>query len=366
MDLVPPFAPGTFAYDAVLDFAMPGFSVDARAQDGCEADGVPNEAIPVQVAGAYTLTVFASFAKSTDPTARQAYVLKVTRLSGAETELQYLRVASAQLQPTFSPEVRGYAATMDVSQDLIRVSYVPRDNGQQLLLAASSEDAFVPPTMLPTLVPTRTPTREPTAVPITARRLTAAAAEVAAGSAWGAGAGEVQYLERTRSFLVDPGRGRSVSFTVRGADPESAATATYVLAIHRIGCPAQRPLFSPASQSCTLSCPSRFYANTAAHRCSECNDNCAICTSLSHCELCLDDTVRHRHVLQPDGSCSKQLVAVEDTYRWWCVGFAMCIGLLVCAGMVVLCECLCAWCGGYHKRGSSYGTDSDDEFAYKG
>jgi len=156
--------------------------------------------------------------------------------------------------------------------------------------------------------------------------------------------------------------------TIRSADPNQANEASYSLDVTREGCTVERPLYSPVSSTCTVACPSGFYPNYASQRCSKCNTHCAVCESLSRCELCSTDTVRHRYILQPGGSCAQLLVAVEDKYRWWCVGLVIFVGLLLCLGLAMLCECMCRWCrcGCFAvPYNGSYDSDSEGEFAYK-
>lgn len=330
IDLLPPFAPSTYMYAATLDFSMEAFSVDVRPGEGCEVDDAPNAEIEVRRGGSTQLSIFARDPHTDD---RQQYQIKVRRLEGAETELNSLRIRGAELKPAFSPAIRDYKAFLELTHDMATLSYVVQDNGQLILCTAEEQHA-----------------RSDQAV---SRRLQGSGQS----SAWTAG--ELQYREHQQAFPIDIGHIRRVTLTIKSADPMQARKSRYTITILRAGCLEQRPYYDPISQSCVVNCPSAFYPNQEAGRCSECNSQCAVCLSILHCQLCKEDTVDAKYVLQPDGSCLEVPEPILTRYWWWCIGFGVCLVLLACMGFVLLCQCVVDSCC-LRRPAYDYSDGSDD------
>mmetsp|Transcript_59923 Transcript_59923/g.104823 ORF Transcript_59923/g.104823 Transcript_59923/m.104823 type:complete len:418 (+) Transcript_59923:65-1318(+) len=338
IDLLPPFSPTTYTYAATLDFAMESFSVDVRPADGCEVDDAPNAEIEVTRGASTQLSIFARDPHTED---RQQYQIKVRRLEGAETEVNSLRIPGAELKPAFSPEIRDYKAFLELKHDMATLSYVVQDNGQLILCTA--EEQHLPGDQA------------------AGRRLQGA------GSSSTQTVGEVQYREHHQAFPIDVSHIRRVTLTIESADPMQARKSRYTITILRAGCPEQRPYYDQKAQACVVNCPSAFYPNPESGRCSECNSNCAVCLSILHCQLCKQDTVDVKYVLQADGSCLEVPEPILTHYWWWCVGFGVCLVLLACMGFVLLCQCLCDACCG-RRPAYDYSDGSDDsleaEFGY--
>lgn len=393
MDTVPPFKPNVLSYTATLDFVMESFSVDVRAVSGCDVDQAPMKPILVQIGGSKEFTMFA---RRPETGAKQAYTIKVTRLLGSETELQSLRVRGGELSPNFDPTIRSYTVKLDPQFDKLLTYYKLRDNEQRLQSSAKAQ------------FPTGSKPPDATAeVPNTGQGGDAAKASSDSKQASSSGnsdagrlllsdgnetaplrrlvdegrlllsdgnetaplrrlkvlqaTGEVQYKESYETFLVDVGFTRQLMLTVQCADPTQANIGTYALTVVRPGCPAGAPFYDPTKSFCVNNCPSGYYRNQEINRCSMCNSNCRICTSLLECRMCKPDTADYSFIIQPDGSCRKSANHIFKKYWWWCVGFAVFLGFLLCIGCIGICQCLCG--GGKRRNTSSggYEMDSDDD-----
>jgi len=342
VDMVPPFAPDTFAYSATLDFSSTFYDVDALAQSGCEVDSVPTQNVDVEPGASSALTVYA---KDPETEERQAYVFTVTRMIGTETTVQALRIAGATLIPEFTPEVRAYAVDLGLGYETIKITYKLMDVGQKLRMTASQQVSAGTSLDLASTTVDLTPSG---GFGAETRRLLST--------------GETQYLERSQSFLIDVGSSRRVTLTLESTDPMQALRGVYTLDVTRAPCTDARPLYSPISRACTVYCPSGFWANPASQRCSKCNSHCAVCPSLLQCDLCQQDTVRHRYIVRPDGSCAQELVTVEDKYPWWVTGFEIFLGFAVCLSLCWCFSCLydCC-CGSSRSSENMVYSDSDGE-----
>ncbi|CAJ1446852.1 unnamed protein product, partial [Effrenium voratum] len=54
----------------------------------------------------------------------------------------------------------------------------------------------------------------------------------------------------------------------------------------------------------TLECPQGTYPDKEAMRCSFCNRHCAVCQSLTVCDLCEQASIHRSYILDKgDGSC---------------------------------------------------------------
>lgn len=321
VDIAPAFSPTEFGYTAVLDFSMDSFSIDAKAVAGCEVSGLPNRAVaapPAPVGGQETPTLLNIYARETVSGEEQGYRIEVSKLGGSETMVKNLSVIGGTMNPPFKPEDRGpYAVSLAIGYDLIEVAYVLQDNGQKVSSKANPES-----------LPTSTP--QPSAGYPATRRLEEA--------------GETQYHERRQTFPVDVGRLRHVALTIESADPMQARVDTYHLDVQREPCSSATPFFDPSSGKCVIHCSQHTYANSAASRCSYCNKNCAVCSSLTHCELCLKDTLHQTYRIRQDGSCEDVHAAFLKKYFWWCASLGLFAVLLVCMGTCCVCQCLCSCC----------------------
>merc|ERR1712050_207545 len=96
--------------------------------------------------------------------------------------------------------------------------------------------------------------------------------------------------------------------------------------------------------------------NLAVRRCSQCNDNCAVCVSLVQCQECKKDTLHRKYIIQADGSCREVPNTFLDKYRWWAISLAIFAGMILCLGLVRILQCLCNWCCHSPRR---YDFDSD-------
>jgi len=236
VDMVPPFAPDTFAYSATLDFSSTFYDVDALAQSGCEVDSVPTQNVDVEPGASSALTVYA---KDPETEERQAYVFTVTRMIGTETTVQALRIAGATLIPEFTPEVRAYAVDLGLGYETIKITYKLMDVGQKLRMTASQQVSAGTSLDLASTTVDLTPSG---GFGAETRRLLST--------------GETQYLERSQSFLIDVGSSRRVTLTLESTDPMQALRGVYTLDVTRAPCTDARPLYSPISRACTVYCPS--------------------------------------------------------------------------------------------------------------
>jgi len=332
VNLVPRFSPSTFKYFATLDFAMDSFSVDALPADGCQVDGVPNQAILVGRGLTYRQMLWA---RNLHGQKRQKYEVTIKRLGGSETEVQSLRINGAILTPAFTPQVRKYKADLAIGYDLIKLDYELRDSGQKVR-CRSAEQELVPASAVSQRLLATAPGRSLKRV------------------------GEVQYYERYQAFPIDAGYRRTVTLTIESADPMQADVGTYIVEVTRQGCTAAKPFYDAETRTCHMHCPAHFYPNLVVHRCSECNTNCAVCSSLLQCELCKEDTLHRSYLIQADGSCLEVQRSILDKYNWWFLSAAMFGALLACIGVLFLCQCLFTLCCCRKRR--VYDIDSDSDF----
>jgi len=376
VDVVPAFAPETSKYVATLDFAMDAFSVDAVASSGCAVDNLPNQAIPVDPGRRSYLTISAKDPKTNR---REKYFFEVSRLQGSETEVQSLHIDGAELEPPFDPMVRSYTAKLPVDHDFLSVRYILRDARQSVRCVADPQEVpgrqgQVPQSTTPTTAPFSVQHAEGPSPSRNLRRRPGAQGKNTSSSSFSSSSSsssstrgreqsekrrlqEAQYIERSQSFLLDVAALRQVTLSVQSADPTQARVGTYMVSVHRTSCTLARPFYDAVSQRCVINCPAAFYPNVASHRCSECNTNCAVCSSLFQCQLCKEDTVENSYIIQPDGSCLRVPDTIWDTYRWWCVGFACFLALLCCLCCCLLWQYVWSWCV---RRRPAY-DDSDTE-----
>merc|ERR1719421_692027 len=330
IDLTPPFNPRVGGpYIATLDWAMNSFSVDVRSKLGCDVDKAPNQAIPVAIGSTEQRTVFA---KSNQSGKVQAYILKVTRLLGSETELRNLFIDGATLSPPFDKTIRTYNAVLDAGRDVAKVNYIQRDNGQRVQASASDQTN---------------------------------------GSSWATGAsggaaplrllgrsGELQYNLHYKEFIVDVGFMRKITLVIESADPTQANIDRYEIQLNRTGCSVAKPFFDPTAKACVISCPTAYYRNERINRCSKCNTNCVVCSGLLTCDMCRSDSINNIYVLRQDGSCQAVPNKIFETYRWWSIGLAGLAVLVLLLLLGALCQCIC---GRRRNVVHSYESDSDSD-----
>eukprot|EP00928_Gymnodinium_smaydae_P051874 TRINITY_DN3553_c0_g2_i1.p1 TRINITY_DN3553_c0_g2~~TRINITY_DN3553_c0_g2_i1.p1 ORF type:complete len:517 (+),score=106.10 TRINITY_DN3553_c0_g2_i1:127-1551(+) len=380
IDLVPAFRPQVLEYDAMLDFSMDEYFVDARPDTGCVVDGVPAKPVSMQIGGKSTTTLRA---RSNEGSQASVYVIHVRRLLGSETTLQTLRILGATMSPHFSPEIRSYDVTLDLSADQASVLYRLRD-GEQRLRSASTRER--PAGAAPASGPEPDEEEQEENEEESEKGANSSSNGTASGGSgrrmlrrplpaddhvdWPhearrllvAHSGEVQFREAETTFMVDVGFTRVITLTVQCADATQANIGSYVLRLSRPGCSRRTPFFDPLKGRCVNFCESGYYKNSAMHRCAKCNENCVICASLRECQMCKADTPDYDYVVQPDGSCRAYANHIFAKYRWWCVGFASLLGFLVLLGLVGLCNlcCLSTSSSGSYKNFRTY-SDSEEE-----
>lgn len=334
VDLKPPFTPDAFSYEATMDFAMNAFSIDAIPAFGCITDKVPFRAIPVPNGETYQVTIFA---KKENDQMQQPYVIKVTRLTGTETELQNITIAGATVVPDFSEDLRSYRSQLSIGEDFISVHYTKKDTGQTVKITADPQ------------------------VTVNQSSTTASASGARRLDGLVLATGEAQYVDEHQFFPIDHAHSRQLSLTVASADSTNQKEATYSVVVTRAGCPVVKPVYDPLSRGCVINCGEGYYRKRDVERCSRCNANCKVCSSVLRCELCQQDTMTENYVLQPDGSCKVVESSVLAKYYWWCVSAALFAGLLGLLGLGFLghclCQCVCSLCGGDDR----YGIDSDSD-----
>lgn len=401
VDIVPAFKPNILSYTATLDFAMSSFSVDVRPVSGCDVDQAPLKPKLVQIGGSMQFTMFA---RRPETGAKQAYTVKVTRLLGSETELQSLRVYGGELSPNFDPTIRSYTVKLSPQYDKMLTFYKLRDNEQRLQSSAKAQfpTGSKPQSAAQPSAGSSSP-RPAGASSNPSRRLTSGNTNSSAAELGQAGkvdsgtsderlllfsgneiaslaigndnrtaplrqlsvlgqTGEVQYKESYETFLIDVGFTRQLTLTVQCADPTQANIGTYSLTVVRPGCPAGAPFYDPSKSFCVNNCPAGYYRNKEISRCSQCNTNCEICTSLLECRMCKPDTADYSYIIQPDGSCRRDANHIFKKYWWWCVGFGVFLAFLLCIGMIGICQCICG--AGNKRRNTSsamYEMDSEDD-----
>lgn len=338
VDMQQLFEPDVYVYTATLDFAMDSFTVDALAMEGCVTDKVPFQAIPVPLGQMYQIEIFA---KSPNSSAKQPYAITVSRLQGTETELQELRITGAKLEPAFNGQLRSYHAKLALSEDYIALHYVLLDTGQKIHFSAEPQ------------VSSRSGSNASQSAE------SSGSAEQRRLNKVPLATGEAQYLERAKLFPVDHGHSRQVTITLKSSDSMNEREGTYLIDVEREGCNSSKPVYDPLAQACVINCGQSFYKNPDLNRCSRCNTNCRICSSLTHCELCRPDTAAFNYAVQRDGSCLGVESSILAKYFWWCVSVAMFLGLLALMGLIFLCQCLfdCCCPSGRDKLG--VGSDSD-------
>jgi hypothetical protein len=154
-------------------------------------------------------------------------------------------------------------------------------------------------------------------------------------------AGQREYVEHFVDFLLDVGFAREIRITVTPADPRQDTTEDYVLTVTREACPVEENFFDQTRNRCMNNCPLGFYQNPRISRCSLCNTNCKVCSDLSSCDLCLDDTTEIAYSLQTDGTCLASINHNSRQHRQWFQAIAVSGCLLLFLG----CCGLCALCG---------------------
>lgn len=363
--LVPPYRSYIFEYSATMDFSMYAYFVRARPDTGCEADGVPPVAEPVEIGGTSTLTVYA---RSEETQETQAYVVTVSRLLGSETDLSLFRVEGGTMSPVFDPTVRSYEVKLGLGYDEIRVVYRLRDNEQRIRGTAEEE---VPEGGWATTAPpeprgggngTRANGTNASLAGgdrARARRLADGLVEVARPRRLDDLPGEVQHSEESVSFMLDVGFSRPVTLTVQCADATQANIGAYSLLVRRPSCTPEKPYFNPAKRACVNFCPSGFYKSSGMSRCAQCNTNCEECERLEACQMCTARTPDFEYLVQPDGSCQAFGNHIFQKYRWWCTGLGVCLLFLLLIGCAGICQA-CFASEPTRNKFSMY-SDSDEE-----
>jgi len=347
IDLEPPFSSSLYEYSATLNFVMSTFSVDVRASTGCDVQEAPIHQVPLAIGMSKTLTVYA---RSPDTDERKAYVVRVRRLLGSETDLRSLRVEGAEFQTPFDPTSPEYTVRLGVGVDVMRILYVLRDGDQHVRFSTGVETPTEPgddkkPAPAPTPAPNAT-----NASANASRRLDTSLALVGAqDSDWvqprrldaSAGTGEFQFFEQAARFLLDDGFGRRVTITVQSADPTQATIGTYVLNVRRPACPPDRPYYHAVKNMCVNNCGTGEYQDDNLRRCIQCNMNCHVCDTFTRCKLCVPDTPDYTYQLEADGTCSAHVNHLFQQYRWWFIISAVSLAMLICfgcAGLMSLCQ----------------------------
>ncbi|CAE8609140.1 unnamed protein product [Polarella glacialis] len=350
IDMDPPFQPHVLSYTATMDWSMGTFSVNVRPDTGCEDDGVPAEPTAVQMGGSTTMTIFARHPATG---AKQGYNVQVSRLLGSETELQHLSVEGGDMSPIFDPSVRSYSVRADISYDVANIVYRLSDNEQRIRCSAQEEKPMLQASTASRLLQSHLEAANSSLDlrPDRARRLLANQR---------GNSGEVQFQDAASSFMLDIGFTRTVELTVQCADATQASIGTYTLTIARPDCIPATPFFEPKTRRCVNFCPSGFYRNAEAKRCSQCNTNCEVCAGLLTCHMCRPNTADYSYVIQPDGKCKAIVNHIFKKYLWWCVGLGVLLAFLLLIGCVGICQFCCS--GPTSKSGGPrlYDSDSDD------
>ncbi|CAJ1389874.1 unnamed protein product, partial [Effrenium voratum] len=109
----------------------------------------------------------------------------------------------------------------------------------------------------------------------------------------------------------------------------------------------------------TLECPQGTYPDKEAMRCSFCNRHCAVCQSLTVCDLCEQASIHRSYILDKgDGSCREVRRSFFAEYYWWCLSGATAGALLLCLMLASICQCLCNRCSPRRNRHFN-NSDSD-------
>merc|ERR1719401_2191020 len=139
------------------------------------------------------------------------YRVQVSRLHGTETTLRALKVDHGILQPRWDMANLNYTSYLDVTADVIKITFERLDNGQVVGLDGALEEPLG----------------------TSGRRLQ--------GDPLDAPIGEVQYLPSSLTSTIDVGRQRIINVVVQSAD--RSAVGRYTLKVQRPFCPQERRFF---------------------------------------------------------------------------------------------------------------------------
>ena len=261
------------AFEATLDYSMAGFHIQATASppDACQVSQMSTAAIMLDPGDSTLSEVFVE-ARQEGLTSLKSlrYLVNVSRLAGAETELRHVSVFGAYLVPGWKPDVREYTVFLNLEEDLVRFNSIKLDNGQAIEMTAELEFAG-----------THVEARRLQTLPEAPRKTKTL--------------GEAQRVTSMLMTTLDVGHSRVVQLGVTSADRSQATN--YFFTVQRPGCSEERRFFDGSSRACTDICNEGFYGSSATGRCTRCLDpHCAACEG-RNCSLCF-----HKYELQ-SGAC---------------------------------------------------------------
>ncbi|CAJ1378976.1 unnamed protein product [Effrenium voratum] len=330
------------AYEATLDYSMAGYHILATAspRESCQISSMSTSAVMLDPGDSSMSELFVEPKAGAGLDAGQ-YLLNVSRLSGAETQLRKVAVGGAYMVPGWSPEVRRYTVYLNLEEDLVRFQVAKLDNGQAVEMVAELEEADAD---------------------LHSRRL----AGKPSGEPAGDHLGEQQHETATLLTTLDVGHKRTVQIQVTSAD--KAQIRNYYFTVRRPPCPSERRFFDGEEKLCTDICNENLYGSSTTGRCTRCMDeHCAICQAMN-CSLCFEGyELQHGLcVVSGAGSGKAALHEIEEgvsSYAWKHQTLVLVAGTVLLA---TLCACgtVCLCHSTSRTRRAPLLDEEDNPFEY--
>jgi len=340
IDLVPPFQPGHYVYQAFLDFAAGNFAVDAAGEPGMAV--VNQEALQTTHMMPPGETSHVEIrVQSLKTKIQMQYSVAVHRLSGRDIKIRSLELPGTAITPMFDPSITDYYVKLPTEQEFLNVRFVPWDTGQTFKVLSAAANFEIAPTNAPAAAPQLVGDGiegdlKPTSVvqedPGSQRRLGGVGTVPAPPS------GETQYTVIERRFPIEVGSARLVTVTVHPADGDQTKSRVYSLKTTRSGCPQHLPYFAPDVLACSLTCNEGYFPHSEAHRCESCSSHCIRCFAWDGCQECEPSQWRVLYFITLTGGHCQ---VVQIPWR------EIIIGLVALVVLLAVCSVLC--CAGRYK-----------------
>jgi len=306
--LLPAFHPTHDVYRAELEFAEPGFAIDAVPAEGSEfanADEFSSTKL-VEPGGEVRNNLDVRTSHGSGLT---TYSVQIMRHSGEEVLLRDLTFPGVdESQPSFTPHNGNYTVLMPAELDRLEVNLQLWDSGQSLEVTAHSglkEPRWTFTTAAPYWDPSfmeklsrpeasngeslkpRTQVVAKDALNNKGRRLLLS--------------GETQLISVQRFFPVEVNGSRLVQIRVFPANRNTTLNRMYHIHAFRQPCPPQRPFYAPDVRLCAMTCNDGYFPRHASSRCEACPEHCARCSSYERCEVCKPSQWQTLYFLQHVG-----------------------------------------------------------------
>mmetsp|Transcript_32456 Transcript_32456/g.77969 ORF Transcript_32456/g.77969 Transcript_32456/m.77969 type:complete len:353 (-) Transcript_32456:88-1146(-) len=264
--LRPQFRASVYIYQAVLDFSMNSFAVDAAPKRTSKVVN-SDELWRTKLIEPGTSARVDVHVRSTLGTEIEAtYSIIVARQNGTDNKLRALTVEDGSFTPTFNPRVEDYIVNLPASSDAAALQFTPMDTGQSIQIVSVGGTERI------------------------SRRLEA----------------QPQHRASAASFPISVGQSRTLKITVHPAneDPDPRHWRSYTLKISRAPCPPAAPLFAPDMGACSPTCNDGYFRDYGHSRCGRCAPLCLKCSRWSTCLVCEPSSwTKFRFITKSEGFC---------------------------------------------------------------